>query len=171
MESKKVYDIEFNEFEFKALMEDYAKKVRNCQAKFNIKSGYKKTKSESEIVMPSFYYELFLPGQSKPVIYQVSENEVKDILRVIFDRYAVLDIELKNQTDKKYNNLAANIPTSGPNPLTQEQMRICRHPEMYRYFEITSSFTGAKVTFMEKEKQVNDEILTEKVLEKKMVQN
>lgn len=161
METKK---LELKEKEFIELMNNYAENVRGVKAKFRIENGTYKGNNEYEDVKPRYYYEVYKEGSIYPSRLPIYENDITTIINEIFNEYEILNVELQSYTSKTKHNPMINIPTSGPRPLTQEEMRMARHPEMYSYWNITSSFIGTKITY--KEKQDCNNTSTNKVLQK-----
>lgn len=167
LENENIYSIEFNRQQFIEIMDDYANVMKQTPARFHIKEESYKGQNGDYYVKPSFYYEIYRNGFSNPEILNLCEDEIRGILSVVFHRFDVLDIEFNYGQDKQYHDPRSHIASSGPKPLTQEEMRICRHPEMYCYWEIKSRFDNTKVTFKQKEYGYPGEVLTEKVLSRK----
>lgn len=167
MENENIYSIEFNKQQFIELMDDYANVMKQTPAKFHIIEESYRGQNGNYYAKPSFYYEIYRNGSNNPEILNLCEDEIRGILSVVFHKYDVLDIEFNYGQDKHYYNPRANIASSGSKPLTQEEMRICRHPEMNRYWDIKSIFDNTKIMFKPKEYGYPGEALTEKVLSRK----
>lgn len=139
----------FSKEEFHKIMTDYAIKERHCPAIFRIEEEEYRGHDSSHQVRTHFFYDVYREGE-EPVTYEFSEDEIRGVLSVVFADYNFMGADFDYEVSEVYNNPRANIASGGPRPLTDEEMRICRHPEMYCYWERKSKFKGIRVYLNEK---------------------
>lgn len=99
---KKNYEVELTEQDLKQIIEKYFEEKENIHIKFESKTTREYTGfHEQEIAMTKYYCEseIQIMGINKKAKFELSEEDIKSILREVFDKYELQSIKFQSKIE------------------------------------------------------------------------
>lgn len=96
------YEIELTPKEIKEIMETYLKQKYKEEISFEIKTTKEYTGFHEQEVAVTKYYgvkNIQILSLTKSSKFEITESDIKDILKEIFDKYDLIEINFKNKIE------------------------------------------------------------------------